>query len=188
MGRITRLPPKPKPSYPHEVTLGRGEADEGWIWDQATRVGSFTGYKRRRRSWSSTIVSFDTPEKAAALKSRLQRWRHEREMAKDRLYPCPVGVRYRAAALGQHGVLWGLATGHIRPIVQAYRQARADCSSHGMPNWKATEVLVGLCPSIDFERGRKMVDAMLFYVEARHRAWFWKGLQGDRTASSFRHY
>jgi hypothetical protein len=26
------------------------------------------------------------------------------------------------------------------------------------------------------------------HVEARHRDWFWKGLQGNRTASSLLHY
>ena len=46
-----------------------------------------------------------------------------------------------------------------------------------MPNSKAAEVLVGFGPSIDFDRGRLMVDAMLVYIEARHRDWFWKGLQ-----------
>ena len=75
-----------------------------------------------------------------------------------------------------------------RPIVQAYRRARTDCSSHDSPNYRATEDLVKFALTIDFDRGRAMVDAMMFYIEARHRDWFWKGLQGDRTASSFLHY
>jgi hypothetical protein len=65
---------------------------------------------------------------------------------------------------------------HVRPIVQAYRQARRDCSTHEMPNWKATEVLVDLAPAIDFDCGRKMVDAILTYIEARHRDCSWRGL------------
>jgi hypothetical protein len=90
--------------------------------------------------------------------------------------------------LGQHGISWGLSTGHIRPIVQAYRQGRLECSTHESPNWQATEVLLGVCPSIDFDRGRKIVDAMLVYIEARHRDWFWKGLQGKRQIVSFLKY
>ena len=56
----------------------------------------------------------------------------------------------------------------------------------GRPNWQATEVLVGFAPSIDFDRGRLIVDAMLVYIEARHRDWFWKGPQatGRSPASS----
>lgn len=185
VGRITRSPPKPKPKYLHEVTLGRGEADQAWIWEEAARIASFAGYKKRPRSWASTIVAFDTLEKAAALKRRLDRWRHEQERAKDRLLPCAVNARYREAALRQHAVIWGLSTGHIRPIVQAYRRGRLECSSHGAPNWAATEVLAGICPGIDFERGRRMVDAMLVYIEARHRDWFWKGLQGNESVGGF---
>ena len=63
-----------------------------------------------------------------------------------------------------------------------------DCSTHEMPNWEATKVMVSLAPAIDFERGRKMVDAILIYVEARHRDWFWRGLQGDRRIASFLRY
>jgi hypothetical protein len=55
---------------------------------------------------------------------------------------------------------------------RCYRRGRIECSTHESPNWQATKVLVGLCPSIDFDRGRKMVDAMLVYIEARHRDWF----------------
>ena len=170
------------------MTVSCWDPDPDRIWEAAARIGSITGYKRRPAGWAATIAAFDTPEKAAELRLRLSRWRHEDYLRKERLRPCPARVRYNEAALRQHGVVWGLATGHIRPIVQAYRQARSDCSSHGSPNWTATEVLVGLCPAVDFDRGRTMVDAMLTYVEARHRDWFWKGLQGNRTASSFLHY
>ena len=103
-------------------------------------------------------------------------------------HPCPIAIRYAEAALRQHAVVWGLSTGHIRPIVQAYRRARLDCSTHEMPNARATEMLGGFGPSIDFDRGRQMVDAMLVYIEARHRDWFWKGLQGNRQIASFLRY
>ena len=99
----------------------------------------------------------------------------------------PAG-RYAEASLRQHGIIWGLSTGHIRPIVQAYRRGRLECSTHESPNWQATQVLVGFAPSIDFDRGRKMVDAMLVYIEARNRDWFWKGLQGDRQIAGFLRY
>jgi hypothetical protein len=33
-----------------------------------------------------------------------------------------------------------------------------------------------------------MVDAMLVYIEARHREWFLKGLQGNRQIASFFRY
>ena len=29
---------------------------------------------------------------------------------------------------------------------------------------------------------------MLVYIEARHRDWFWKGLQGNRQIASFLRY
>ena len=186
MGRVTRSPPKPAPKYLFEVGVTCWETDQAWIWEEAGCIGSFTGYKRRKSSWVRTIVAFDTQEKAATLKRRLDRWRREQEMAKERLRLCPIGVRYREAALRQHGIIWGLSTGHIRPIVQAYRKARMECSTHGSPNWDATLALVKLAPSIEFDRGRDMVDAMLVYVEARHRNWFWKGMQGDQSDGSFR--
>ena len=188
MGRITRTPPKPKPKYLHDVTVLRSEVDQAWIWEEAARIGGIMGYRQRSRGWAATLIAFDTQEKADQLMRKLRRWRHEQELAEMRRHPCPIAVRYAEAALRQHGVVWGLATGHIRPIVQAYRRARLDCSTHEMPNWNATEVLVGVAPSIDFDRGRLMVDAMLVYIEARHRQWFWKGLQGDRQIASFLSY
>ena len=48
--------------------------------------------------------------------------------------------------------------------------------------------MASLAPGIDFDRGRLMVDAILVYIEARHRDWFWKGLQGDRQIASFLRY
>jgi hypothetical protein len=57
-----------------------------------------------------------------------------------------------------------------------------------MPNARATDLLVSFGPSIDFDRGRQMVDAMLVYIEARHRDWFWKGLQCKRQIASFLRY
>jgi hypothetical protein len=48
--------------------------------------------------------------------------------------------------------------------------------------------VVGLCPAIKFDRRRRMVDAMLVYIEARHRDWFWRAMQSDRSAYSFFRY
>ncbi len=188
MGRVTRFPPKPKIEYLHEVTVLHTEVDQAWIWEEATRIGGIMGYRQRSRGWAATVVAFDSQEKADQLMRKLRRWRHEQELAEMRRHPCPIAIRYAEAALRQHGVVWGLSTGHIRPIVQAYRQERMDCSTHEMPNSKATEVLVGFGPSIDFDRGRLMVDAMLLYIEARHRIWFWRGLQGHQSVASFLRY
>jgi hypothetical protein len=120
MGRITRTPPKPKPEYPHEVTVLHTEVDEVLIWDEATRIGGIIGYKQRSRSWAATVVSFDAKEKADRLMRKLRRWRQEQELAERCRRPCPVAIRYAEAALRQHGVVWGRSTGHIMPIVQAY--------------------------------------------------------------------
>ena len=188
MGRITRHPQKPKIKYEHEITVGKGEFGQAWIWEAARQIGGMTGYKVRNAGWAARHVQFDTKEKAGSLGRRLRRWRYEEELRTMRLHPCPIAVRYAEAALRQHGVVWGLSTGHIRPIVQAYRRERMGCSTHESPNWEATEVLAGLYPSLDFDRGRKMVDAMLIYIEARHRDWFWRGLQGDRRIASFLRY
>jgi hypothetical protein len=188
VGRVTRTPPKPKIKYEHEVAVGKDEFDQAWIWEDAARIGGLTGYKVRPSGWAARRVQFDTREKAAQLDRRLRRWRHEEERRRARLHPCPVGTRYREAAVRQHGVIWGLSTGHIRPIVQAYRRARMDCSTHESPYWDATQVMVARGPGFDFERSRLMVDAMLLYIEARHRDWFWRGLQGDRRIAGFLRY
>ena len=186
MGRITRSPPKPKLKYPHEVSVANHGVVADWMWEEAARIGGFTGYQRKRKSWSNTVVLFDTREKADKLRALILRREREEELLE--LRDCAIAVSYRRAALCQHGVIWGLATGHIKPIVLAYRTARGECSTHGSPNWDATLALVKLAPSIEFDRGRDMVDAMLVYIEARHRNWFWKGMQGDQSAGSFRRY
>jgi hypothetical protein len=62
-----------------------------------------------------------------------------------------------------------------------YRRERADCSTHGYPNMVAARVIVAAAPAIDIDRAREMVDQMLAWVIARHGAWFWAGLQGERT-------
>ncbi len=43
-------------------------------------------------------------------------------------------------------------------------------------------------PSLHQNWGQRTVDAMLVYIEARHRDWFWKGLQGNRQIASFLRY
>ena len=49
------------------------------------------------------------------------------------------------------------------------------------PNMVAARVIVAAAPAIDIDRAREMVDQMLAWVIARHGAWFWTGLQGERT-------
>jgi hypothetical protein len=185
MGRATRYPPKPKPKYLHEVRVGHGEVDQAWIWKEAERVGGLTGYRKRSPFWAFTIVAFDAPEKAAELERHLRRWRDEEELHEARKRPCPVRVRYEEAELGQYAVIWGLSTGIIRDVVQTYRRERVDCSSHGHPNWIAADVILAAAPSIGRDKARKMVDAMLAWVIARHASWFWTGLQGDRTINHY---
>ncbi len=114
MGRITCTPPKPRPEYPHDVTVLCAEVDQAWIWEEATRIAGIMGYGRRSRGWAATVVAFDTREKADELNRKLRRWRHERQLSEMRRHPCPVAVRYAEAALRQHGIIWGLSTGHIR--------------------------------------------------------------------------
>jgi hypothetical protein len=105
--------------------------------------------------------------------------------------PCPVRVQYEKAALGQHAVIWGLATGIIRDVVLAYRRARLDCPAHGPANFAAAKVIIARCPWMDHngweghERARDMAEHMLAYIEARHRDWFWRGLQGETTLYPF---
>jgi hypothetical protein len=87
-------------------------------------------------------------------------------------FPHTPRLRYSQRRLFKEGRSFPKATGlslfgSIRPIVPAYRRARLDCSTHEIPNVRATEVLVGFGPSIDFDKGRRMADAMLVYIEAR---------------------
>ena len=187
-GSRHQIPAEAKIEYLHEVTVLHTEVDQAWIWEEAKRISGIMGYKRRSQGWATTRVAFVTKEKADTLQRKLRGWRHQQEMAERRRHPCPVAIRYREAALRQHGIIWGLSTGYIKPIVQAYRLTRLDCSTHETPNWKATEVLLSLAPAIGFDRGRLMVDAMLVYIEARHHGWFWKGLQGKREIASFLRY
>ena len=101
---------------------------------------------------------------------------HER-----RREPFRSRAQYERAAAAQHAVIWGLSTGAIFDVVWTYRLYRRDCSSHGMPNWEAAEVIIRRAPMIDCEKARQMVDYMLEWTTRHHGAWFWEGLQGDRT-------
>ena len=185
MGRVTRSPPKPKPKYLHEVRVGRDCVDQAWIWEAAARIAGPIGYKRRSPFWAYTIIAFDMPEKAAEMDSRLQRWRRDEELRERRKRPCPVRARYEEAAAAQYAIIWGLSTGIIREVVRTYRCERSDCSSHGHPNMEAAKVILAAAPSIDPDRARDMVDAMLACVIARHGDWFWTGLQGDRIINRY---
>lgn len=95
-------------------------------------------------------------------------------------------VRYEEAALAQHAIIWGLSTGIIRDVVRTYRRERRDCTTHGLPNWIASDVILAAAPSIGRDRARAMVDAMLSWTIARHETWFWAGLQGDRALKALR--
>jgi hypothetical protein len=185
MARITRYPPKAKPKYLHEVNARHDEAELPWLKEYVADIAGPIGFKIRKPNWGVRIFQFDTEEKAEAFRRRLHRWRHEEDLRDARKRPCPIKVRYEEAALAQHAVVWGLSTGVMREVIRTYRRERADCSTHGTPNWAATETLVAAAPGIDFDRGRLMVDAMLAYVIARHSTWFWTGLQGDRIINRY---
>ena len=185
MGPITRRPPKPKVKHLHEVRVGREQTDQPWLWEEARRIAGHSGYKKLSPFWAFTIVAFDTKEKAEAFARLVHRRRREEELRKLRQHPCPIHVAYEEAARRQHAVIWGLSTGIIRDVVQTYRRERRDCSTHGHPNMVAASVILAVAPSIDRERAREMVDAMLAWTIARHGAWFWNGLEGDRIINRY---
>lgn len=107
-------------------------------------------------------------------------------LANGNAIACPVAKRYYRAALDQHAVIWGLSTGIIKDVIRAYRRSRRECSSHGVANFAAAMVIVARCPHMDHsgwsgrERARDMAEFMLIHYEARHRSWFWDGLDGER--------
>jgi hypothetical protein len=183
--RITRSPSKPKPRFVHECRVGREEADGAWLWEQVERIAGPTGYKKRTPFWAYTIIAFDTKEKAGELERLVRGHRRDGNLRQLRKERCPVRLRYEEAARCQHAVVWGLSTGIIRDVVRTYRRERRDCSTHGHPNWKASDVILAAAPSISRERARDMVDAMLAWTIARHAPWFWKGLQGDRIINRY---
>ena len=185
MVRVIRLPSKPKPRRTHECRVGRKQAEQPWLWQQVERIAGPSCYKKRSPFWACTIIAFDTNEKAAELERLVRRRSREDELREARQRPCPVRVRYEEAARCQHAVIWGLSTGIIRDVVRTYRRERRDCSTHGMPNWKAADVILAAAPSIGRERAREMVDAMLAWTIARHGAWFWNGLAGDRIINRY---
>lgn len=183
--RNTRYPPKPKPTFLHEVNVRHDEADQAWLRDYVAHIAGPIGFKTRKPNWGVRVLQFDTREKAESFSRRLRRWRHEEALREIRKRPCPRRIRYEAAALAQHAVIWGLSTGIIREVVRVYRTARSDCSTHGMPNWVASNVILTAAPSIDRDRARKMVDAMLAWVIGRHGTWFWTGLQGEQIINKY---
>ena len=181
MGRITRYPSKSNTKYLHEVRVGTYTVDQAWLWEEVERVAGHAGYKKRSRFWACTIIAFDTKEKADKLEYQVRDRREYEERLEAKKRPCPVRIRYEEAARAQHVVIWSLSTGIIRDVVRSYRRERADCSTHGYPNMAAARVIVAAAPAIDIDRAREMVDQMLAWVIARHGAWFWTGLQGERT-------
>lgn len=181
MGRVTRQPSRPKPKYLHEVTVKHTETGQAWIWKEAARIAGPIGYKKRTPFWAITIIAFDSDEKAIQMEALLRDWRHDEELRQASKWPCSVRTRYEEAALAQYAVIWGLSTGIIRDVVRVYRRERSDCSTHGLPRSIAAEVILAKAPAIGTEKAREMVDAMLTWAISRHAAWFWTGLQGERT-------
>jgi hypothetical protein len=97
MGRITRSPPKPKLKYPFEVSVAQHGVVADWIWDEAARVGGFTGYQKKQTGWATKLVLFDTQEKADELRARIWRRRRDEELWALRGQPCPIAIKYRRA-------------------------------------------------------------------------------------------
>jgi hypothetical protein len=179
VGRVTRPRPKPKPKFVHEVRVGHQDVDQPWLAELLARIAGANGYKKRTPFWAYTVFSFVHKEQADRLERELCDRRELQARREAKARPCPVRLRYEEAARAQHAVIWGLSTGIIREVVRVYRRERADCSTHGHPNWVASDVILAAAPSIDRDRAREMVDQMLEWTIARHGEWFWAGLQGD---------
>jgi hypothetical protein len=185
VGPITRRRPTPKIKHLHEVRVGREQLDQSWLWEEAGRIAGQSGYKKRSPFWAFTIVAFDTKQKADAFEALVQRRRREEELRQLRQRPCPVRIAYEEAARRQHAVIWGLSTGVIGEVVRTYRRERRNCSTHGHPNWIASDAILAVAPSISRERAREMVDAMLAWTISRYATWFWTGLQGERIINRY---
>lgn len=185
MGRIPRSPPRHKHKFVHEVRVGHAMVEQPWLRDLLERIAGANGFKVRTPFWAYTVFSFARKEQAAEFNLYVGRNRQaaERRSAQER--PCPVAARYEEAASAQHAIVWGLSTGILREVVRTYRRERRDCSTHGHPNMVAANVILAAAPSIGLERAREMVDAMLAWTIARHGAWFWNGLQGDRFINRY---
>jgi hypothetical protein len=181
VGRISRPRPKAKPKFVHEVRVGRREVDQPWLAELLAQIAGDNGFKKRTPFWAYTVFSFVHREQADRLEREIRERRDLEARREAKARPCPVLVRYEEAARAQHAVIWGLSTGIIREVVRTYRRERADCSTHGYPNIVAARVIVAAAPAIDLDRAREMVDQMLAWVIERHGAWFWAGLQGERT-------
>jgi len=178
--RITRGPPK----FPHETRVahrGKWKTHQAELWAVVASIAGYAGYWKHSPFWAFTVVAFDTPEKAAELGRWLRKVDFEGDQHDRRREPCRSRAQYKRAAAAQYAVIWGLSTGTILDVVSTYRLYRRDCSSHGMPNWEAAEVIIRRTPTIDREKARQMVDYMLEWTIRHHGAWFWEGLQGDRT-------
>lgn len=185
MGRITRYPRKPSPRFVHEVQVGYTEVEQPWFLDLLARIAGQNRYKRRTPFWAFTIFSFVRKEQAEELELYLRRHREVREQQEARQWPCPVRLQYEKAARAQHAIIWGMSTGIMREVVRTYRRERADCTTHGLPNWIASDVILAAAPAIGRDRAREMVDSMLLWTIERYATWFWTGLQGDRIINRY---
>jgi hypothetical protein len=129
--------------------------------------------------------------KAEDFRVSIFRWQHDERRRKERESgrPCPYKVKYDTAVICQYAVIWSLqrdTSGRSFRLTDglAVTAARTDRRNSA----EATRMLVEVCPTIQLDRGREMVDAMLVYIEPQHRDWFWRGMQGDRHAHSFLRY
>ena len=148
MGPIIRPPSKPRPKFVHEVRIGHQDVGQPWLAELLARIAGSTGFKKRTRFWAYTIFSFAHKEQADELERHVRDRRELRARIEARARPCPVRLRYEEAARAQHAVIWGLSTGIIREVVRTYRRERGDCSTHGHPNWVASDVILAAAPSI----------------------------------------
>ena len=78
--------------------------------------------------WAYTIIAFATKQQADDLALIVRRRCEAEERRQAREWPCPVCVRYEAAASAQRAILWVLSTGFILDVVRTYRCERYDCT------------------------------------------------------------
>jgi hypothetical protein len=184
----------PELSYRYPVYVSMWPRTEACARAATSRLAGNAGCFIESRGWRGTTIWFDTAEKAEEF-SRLQaEWREAWVAAHPRQPVHPLDARYRKAALAHHAIVWGLSSGVLRDVVRAYRRSRYECSSHGVANFAAALTIVARCPHLDhsdwggIERARTLAEYMLIYVEARHRAWFWKDLEGKHELFPFAYH
>lgn len=179
MSRITRYPPKPKPQFVYEVAVHYPLTQHSDFWEVVERIAGPTGYKKR----ASSIIYFDTAEKALSLERWLADRKQDRMRVEAERWTCPIVERYERAAATQHAVIWGLSTGIIEEVVRVYRRERAESQSQGSANWAATKVILAFAPAIEKDRARELVTGMLEWIIKRQGEHFWVGLRGEQSVN-----